>query len=1179
MMGRLWTCGFELQSTSAEAGVNSGAIVTGTPSISTTVRRAGTASLRCNPTVATGFVEHQFTPGLVMRSMHRLYLRVDAYPSTNTNIYSIGQGGYFPALLRLQPDGRLVLRDGFVETTLAGTSPVLDLGRWYRIELDYTDVAGALTAGVAAFKGYLDGTLFADALCTNTNGVSRVRMGVQLAATTDLYIDDVAINDTAGSVQNGLPGPGNVVHLRPNAAGDANLWATAVGGTAGAANNWTRVAERTPDDATSYNQTAVTGTTAIDDFNVESPAAVGIGSGDAVTLVQVGGRVASNAATAASIVYRLKGQAGGTVAESASVSVANTAWSVHSGVSPRPYFLTAYTNPQTGAAWSPAALEGLQVGYRGNVSQTTVRRVSTLWALVEFVPATAQALGTASETGIAQSLGRTKTMALGTATETSAAQPVAAALPGTPISALVDAFDDGVVDPVRWPDSYEAGGFLEVGGRARVACNVGYNAFASDPAYRLRESSAHVRLWPPAAGGATDEAWAQLLIQTTTLGTDAIFEVSAVAGTLIMASRTAYWDPEQVTIPYDPIEHAWLRVREASGQLMWDTSPDGVTWTSRRTITSPVWVGDTTLQVQLIAHRDGGVDDFAEFDSFNVVPGGGTEADLVPATETGSAQALAGRKTLALGTAVETSAAQALTGRRTLLLGTAGETSAAQALGRARSRALTPAASTEAGHALAGTKRSALGAATATDTAQALGRAKQTALTGATAVETARSLGQAKQIVLGAAVQTEDARTLASGRTAALDPAGESAASQPLGRRKARALAGAAGTETAQPLTAAKRAALGTASEATAGQLLVGRKAEALGVAGETSAAQPLASASGLTPAEETSTALLLGRSKTTTQGVAGEVGEARPVGRAKRQTLGWAADTSTAGPLAGGLYQALAPAEETSTALLFGRASTRALPTAAETSEASTLAAGSVTALDRARETGTARPVTGRKTQPLPAAGGVDAAQSVTGRKALALGTAAEATSSQALAGAKRRPLGPAVENSQAQQLLIPGRVDTAEEETAARPLRPGKTRASGPALETVAARPVTGRKRATLTAAAETSAVRPLAGRKTRALQTAVAVDEAGQLGSITRLHLGIATETTRALIGPAIRLTWAAERGEARPMTGRRQRPADHLDATTSGPVLTTSTSGPALTTSTSGPHLAATSTGGG
>lgn len=419
-MARMWTCGFELQSATAEFGVNSGTVNGGdvVPGISTTVHRQGTASARFNLSAQTSYIEHQITSGTVVRTFHRLYVRVDTLPSTETNIYAVGQASNFPGSLRLLPNGTFVLRDSSAGTTLTGTSPAVTLGRWHRLEIDFTDVA----SGQSAFRGYMDGTQFADALCTNINGFSRIRIGPQVAATVDLYIDDVAINDTSGTAQTGLPGPGSVVHLRPNAAGDNNLWATAVGGTAGTANNYTRVSERTPDDATSYNQTSVSGTTTIDDFNVEDRSTAGIGASDSITLVQVGGRVASDNTTAASIVYRLKGQASGTVQESASVTVANTSWSVHAGQSPRPYQLTAYVNPQGNAAWTPSALDTIQIGVRGDVSQTTVRRVSTLWALVEFQPLTTAALTLSSETATGQVLGKAKARALGIPSETDAGQ-------------------------------------------------------------------------------------------------------------------------------------------------------------------------------------------------------------------------------------------------------------------------------------------------------------------------------------------------------------------------------------------------------------------------------------------------------------------------------------------------------------------------------------------------------------------------------------------------------------------------------------------------------------------------------------------------------------------------------------------------------------------------------------
>lgn len=186
------------------------------------------------------------------------------------------------------------------------------------------------------------------------------------------------------------------------------------------------------------------------------------------------------------------------------------------------------------------------------------------------------------------------------------------------IGTLTDDFDDGTVDPVKWADSY--GTFSETGGRARVVCDTGFSAYATAEDWTLEGSHAWVRLFPPAAGGAVDEAWAQLLITSTTAGTDAIIEVNAADDSLNMAVRVGFSDPGFTSIPYDPTDHAWVRIREAAGDLHWETSADGITWVNRRTETSPAWVADADLQVQLISHRDGGVDDFAEFDDFNITP-------------------------------------------------------------------------------------------------------------------------------------------------------------------------------------------------------------------------------------------------------------------------------------------------------------------------------------------------------------------------------------------------------------------------------------------------------------------------------------------------------------------------------------------------------------------------------
>ncbi|MFJ6061602.1 hypothetical protein ACIQHU_01035 [Streptomyces tendae] len=768
--------------------------------------------------------------------------------------------------------------------------------------------------------------------------------------------------------------------------------------------------------------------------------------------------------------------------------------------------------------------------------------------------------------------------ALGVATESSAAQTVAPPAPPN-FSTVVDDFNDGIVDPVLWSSSYNGGGFEETGGRARVACALDYNAFATAAKYTLTGSTLHVRVFPAAAGAAVAEAWTQVLIMSATAGTDLVMEVDAVAGEINMASRTAYYDPAAVRITYDPVAHAWFRIREDAGTLYWETAPDGATWTTRRTLATPAWGADGTLALQLISHRDAGDPNFAEFDNVNVPPGTGQETALSPATETGTGQVLARGKAQALGTAGGSSAARPLSGRKALALGTAGETAAARAPGRVRVQGLQTTGEAAVGRPLAAAKHGSLAPSQASEGGRALP-------------------GSARRLV-GAAGSAETAGTLTGAVAASLGPAVESCLVQRLAPYKAQPLPGAASGSEARQTAGRKQRTLGTAIETADVRPAAGSKASTLEPAADSAEARPAGQSkqtvldhaestaaarqldvkAGMVPADETHTVRVLGRSKTTVQGTAGEVGQARPFGLAKAAVLGWVPETATGRPLTGGRRQTLAPAEETSWVLGLDGARARHLPTATETCEGTTLTAGSATSLDRARETTTVGPVTGRKTQHLPDSAGRETAQPLTGRKTLPLTSAAKHCTAYDPGGAKRLLLSPAAETGRAQQLLIPGHADTAEDRTTARPLNVMKRVLLAASAEASVASASVGRKRQALIPTMETSAGRSTASAKARALAAAGTATTAGRLEGVSRVHLGVATETTRALIGPAIRLTWTAERTEVRPLVGQRQRPADDLDATTSGPTLTPGTSGTTLTTSSSGPHLVASSTRGG
>lgn len=176
--------------------------------------------------------------------------------------------------------------------------------------------------------------------------------------------------------------------------------------------------------------------------------------------------------------------------------------------------------------------------------------------------------------------------------------------------------DDFATDQLAtlWPDSF--GGVSVTGGRCRVTCDTGFSAAQSDNVYELTGSKALVQVFPPAAGGGSNVI-AEMFIVSGTGGTDAGFSLSVDTGVLSFLDRVGFSDPSPVTVTYSSTDHRWWRIQRTGGNLVWSTSSDGDTWTTRRTSTAPAWSAGTTLAVNLLCHRDSGTNDFGEFDNFN----------------------------------------------------------------------------------------------------------------------------------------------------------------------------------------------------------------------------------------------------------------------------------------------------------------------------------------------------------------------------------------------------------------------------------------------------------------------------------------------------------------------------------------------------------------------------------
>lgn len=400
-MARRLTNGFELQSVTAN--VEGGDANSTTPlAISTSIFHGtsgtvgGLAALQMNVTVAAqpGW-DTNFTPTAtpISSGYARVYLYIGTAPSAAQNlIFDIYAGGASAVYFGLTLSSALVLQgfytaNGTTGNAVTGTQ-TLSLSTWYYIELFWNGTTGTWTTTYRVNGVQLSSTTFsatAGGLDTVSMGMAGITVSTLTLAnvTGNIYFDDLVVNDTTGSFQNTWAGAGYLARATPNATGDANGFATVVGGTAGATNNFTRVDELTPDNATTYN--ASNTANAQDLFKVSTPT---IPAGATVNGVFVGVRIAN--ITAADVTTALEvqaeQQASGTIASSSAIAIDTTTWETNAKAVPRLlYPLNLYQDP-TSTNWTLTTIGSMQIGYKLTTAHTDTIGISTVWAYVDYTP-------------------------------------------------------------------------------------------------------------------------------------------------------------------------------------------------------------------------------------------------------------------------------------------------------------------------------------------------------------------------------------------------------------------------------------------------------------------------------------------------------------------------------------------------------------------------------------------------------------------------------------------------------------------------------------------------------------------------------------------------------------------------------------------------------------------------
>jgi hypothetical protein len=232
-------------------------------------------------------------------------------------------------------------------TNLLGTSSLtLPLTSWHLVELRWQ--ASSATSGIVQL--WLDGTLTinlsgVDNTATANVNVQRFDLNTSGSAGTGFGFDDLAINDTAGTLNNGQIGEGSIVLLKPNGAG-TNTAQTRGGTDSGA--NWSQVDEL-PVSLTDYVFSATAGTR--DTYALED---IPAGSWS-VNCAEVVAYAQNSDIGAGSLGPTVK--SGATTNEGTAQALGTTATFVRQ---------LYETDPNTSVAWTNAAVNALEAG-------TTVR--------------------------------------------------------------------------------------------------------------------------------------------------------------------------------------------------------------------------------------------------------------------------------------------------------------------------------------------------------------------------------------------------------------------------------------------------------------------------------------------------------------------------------------------------------------------------------------------------------------------------------------------------------------------------------------------------------------------------------------------------------------------------------------------------------------------------------------
>lgn len=150
------------------------------------------------------------------------------------------------------------------------------------------------------------------------------------------------------------------------------------------------------------------------------------------------------------------------------------------------------------------------------------------------------------------------------------------------LSTLVDLFSAGAINTSVWNNSSGSPNVtLDTAlDRVQISCTAGYPAFGGNGPWDFTSSAIFARITPPPVGTGTTQFIMRLVVDANNRASLFFDGGGILTATVVNAGVST----TTVIGTYDPYNHSWWRLREASGNVLFETAPDGWTWTTRATI-------------------------------------------------------------------------------------------------------------------------------------------------------------------------------------------------------------------------------------------------------------------------------------------------------------------------------------------------------------------------------------------------------------------------------------------------------------------------------------------------------------------------------------------------------------------------------------------------------------------